>query len=933
MKCPKCHYKNPANTRFCGDCGAKLRPDKKVTTSLTKTLKIPMKALTRGSTFAKKYEVIEELGIGGMGVVYKAKDTKLKRTVALKFLSPELTRNKEAKERFVHEAQAASALDHPNICTIHEIDESKKQMFIAMAYIDGQSLNEKIKQRPLKLEKALDIAMQVASGLQEAHEKKIVHRDIKSANIMVAAKGQAKIMDFGVAKLAGQTKFTKTGTTIGTIAYMSPEQAHGEKVDFRTDIWSLGVVLYEMVTGQLPFKGDHEQAVVYSILNEEPEPITGLRTGVPMELERIVNKALAKKMNERYQHADDLLVDLRILRNKLPDLIRSSEIVRPLPFTRQPWQLQRKLLWKILAGTISVIAIIILLSVWLPRRPPQGPVSRFAINLPQGETLVGPGSAVALSHDGKQVVYVSKQGNTTQLYLRPIDEFEAKPISGTVGAKAPFFSPDDKWVGFFADDKLKKVSLLGGSPQDICKADYFGGSWGSDDTIVFADVSKKGLWQVPSVGGKPEQLTTWKKLSKKRLAGGHVFPQILPGGKAILYTVIGKFERDFQIAVHSIEKGEQKVIIEQGSHARYLPTGHLVYSLAGDLMAVRFDLKKLEITGTPIPLLEGVQMGQEGTAHFSVSENGVLGYIPGGALIPPGMLIWMERTGKIEPLRRSAISSYQPRISPDGINLVFQNAEGGLPSLWLYELKRGTLRRFTDDKSAEQWPLWTLDGRQIVFNSNLYGGEWANLYWKPADGSGQAERLTYGNYHQQAQSWTPDGKELAFTQGNDPKNLDIWILPFDGNWTPRPLIQTRFSEFHPSFSPDGRWLAYTSNETGRWEVYVRPYPGPGSATQVSTNGGAEPVWAPDGRELFYRVLSGNKMMAISIVTEPTFRVVGKPTLLFEGNYYPCSAFGRSYDLTSDGRRFLLIAGSRQQSLPTQYNIVLNWFEELKRLVP
>lgn len=928
MKCPECHSENPDTTRFCGDCGTRLRPPEDITGAPTKTMQTPIKGFATGSTIAGKYEILEELGKGGMGVVYKAKDTKLNRTVALKFLVPELTRHKEAKERFIHEAQAASSLDHPNICTVHEIDEAEGQMFIAMACVEGQSLQERIQKGPMKLDEALDTAIQATSGLHEAHENGIVHRDIKSANIMVTAKGQAKIMDFGVAKFAERTRFTQTGTTMGTIAYMSPEQAQGEKVDRRTDIWSMGVVLYEMVTGQLPFKGDFEQAVVYSILNEEPEPITGLRTGVPMELERIINKSLAKNPDERYQHADDLLVDLRTLRNKLPDLVSSSAISRPIPTVTKPRKIQKSLLWKFAAASIAVIAIILLWNTWRTRQPVQKPVSRFTINLPLGETLTGPGSSIALSRDGKNVVYVGRSGNTAKLYLRPIDEFESKPIPGTEGATAPFFSPDGKWVGFFTEDKLKKVSLMGGAPLDICNLesgfDKFSASWEEDGTIIFPDPVTLGFRRISSVGGKPEAFISPLKNTEGIYEGSYSHPQILPGGKAVLISVIKAAVEIGRIAVYSLDTGEYISLVD-GSHPRYIPTGHLIYALAGNILSVPFDLKKLEISGTPIPVVEDVLMERNGTAHFGVSENGDFVYVPGKRDVPKWGMVWVDRTGKITPLSASLAGAHGQRISSDGKRLVFKKDK----NLWLYEFERDTVLRFTDDESENWWPLWTPDNKSVIFNE-VRDGTW-DLFWKSAEG-GPVELFAKTDYAPQPQSWSSDGKKLVFTQGPHPKNgIDIWILPFDGDRTPRPLIQTRYNEFHPTFSPDGRWLAYASDETGSWEIYVRPYPSLDTVTRISTDGGCEPLWAPDGREIFYRDKTGNKMMAASITTEPTLQV-GKPEQLFEGNYFLCSYWGRVYDISLDGEKFLMVSETEQELEPRHYHVVLNWFEELKQII-
>ena len=440
------------------------------------------------------YKIVEKLGEGGMGVVYKAEDTKLERTVALKFLTSNLIGDGDEKKRFYCEAQAAAALSHPNIAYMHEIDEIDGQLFIAMEYVDGKSLKDEIDGSPLKLEDAISLAIQIADGLQAAHEKGIVHRDIKPANIMLTNRGEAKITDFGLAKLAGRTKLTKSEMTLGTAAYMSPEQAQGTKVDHRSDIFSLGVVLYEMLAGQPPFTGDYDQAVVYSILNEEPVPLTGLRTGVPLELERIVNKALSKSPQDRYQHVDEILVDLHSVQKNLSDLIKSIIYSRPEFSPRKPKRLSGVVLWFLVV--LFAILTVTFWRLWYFSNSGEPQVSRFDINFTQSKMLGDQGKAVSLSRDGSMLVYVSVLEDTRHLYLRPMDQFDAKLIPGTAGGTAPFFSPDGNWIGFFADGKLKKVSVKGGMPQIICDARSFGGCWGQDDTIVFSDQWKEILMRL-----------------------------------------------------------------------------------------------------------------------------------------------------------------------------------------------------------------------------------------------------------------------------------------------------------------------------------------------------------------------------------------------------------------------------------------------------
>jgi serine/threonine-protein kinase len=923
MKCPKCQFENPEDTRFCGNCAAPLKPSEEIPAPHTKTIQTPIREFAKGSIIASRYEITEELGRGGMGVVYKAKDAKLKRTFALKFLSPELTRNSEAKERFIHEAQTASVLDHPNICTVHEIDEDEGQLFISMAYIEGESLREKVKDGPIKLKEALDIAVQVAEGLNEAHENGIVHRDIKSANIMVTAKGQAKIMDFGVAKLAGQTRFTRTGATMGTAAYMSPEQSRGEKVDHRTDIWSLGVVLYEMVIGQLPFRGDHEQAMMYSILNEEPEPMTSLRTGVPMELERIVDKALTKDPAARYQHTDDMLVDLRLLKDNITAFLKSP-IVKASALSKpqaKPWK--QALPWI----TTAIMAVIAGLAAWQWMRSPseiKGKVSRFALAIPSNQRFISvTGQGIALSPDGSCLVYTGQGELGRQLYVRKMDELEASPILGTEGAYEPFFSPDSQWVGFVTSGSVKKVALRGGPSLTICEAppSPAGASWSQDGTIVFGTYNN-GLFRVSSSGGVPQEITT---PDVENNVTSHRWPEFLPGSKAVLFTIWTASLEAANIGIASLETGEVKLLFEGGTYPIYSSTGHIVYGgTDGSLLAVPFDHTHFQVTGPVTALLDNIDVKGGGPANFAVANNGSLVYLSGSSYNQ--LIVMVDRQGNEQSLTKELHGYRSPRISPDGEFVAVDLTDQGETNIWVYKLLHGPLTRLTFEGS-NLYPIWSPDGKRVVFSSNREGTN--DIYWKKADGSSAAERLLEAEFAQYETSFTPDGKLLVYRESHPSTDMDIWILPLEGEREPRPILNTSYEERTPMISPDGHWIAFTSTESGQNEIYVRTFPDVGGGKwQVSIDGGTEPLWSINGKELFYRSRD-NKIVSIEVETEPVF-TPGYRKVLFE-DIYVRRYQHTNYDIHPDNERFVMIKSS--EKISTEMVVVLNWFEELLRLAP
>jgi serine/threonine-protein kinase len=713
---------------------------------------------------------------------------------------------------------------------------------------------------------------------------------------------------------------------------MAPEQLEGKEADTRTDIFAFGAVVYEMATGKRAFEGKTQASVIGAILKDDPPPMSSLQPMAPPALNRIVKRCLAKDPDERCQSAKDLADELKWITES-----GSQVTLAPTTVVKGIRALGRGALILSL-GTLLLGAAIATLALWnLKPSPSSQPVTRTVINLPPGQQLAGLdyGPAVALSPDGTQLAYVARQGGgTQQLYLRAMGSLDAKPIPGTESAVIPFFSPDGQWVGFFAGGKLKKVSVGGGAALVLGDAGQpYGASWGGQGMIAFAPAAVSALQQVSETGGAPQPLT---RIEKGGVA--HRWPEFLPGDRAVLFAdgSSGINFTNVQVAVQSLGTGERRNLIQGGTNPRYAPSGHLVYAQGGSLIAVPFDPQRLTATGTAVPVVEGVlQSPVNGFAQYSISATGSLVYVPGGVQSTQCRLVWVSRNGVEQPLA-APVRAYQfPQLSRDGrrVAVVITEQES---QIWLFDLSRETLTRFTFEGNTNTNPVWTPDDKRIAFNSNKEGP--GNLFWQLADGSGGLERLNTSDYTRVPMSWSPDGQLLAFFEVNPTTQRDIWVLRMGDPSAAlgqarkaQPFLQTPFDESVPRFSPDGRWLAYISNESGRFEIYVQPYPGPGGKWQISTEGGTEPVWNRNGRELFYR--SGDKMMAVEIATQPSFSA-GKPRMLFEGQYEPTPATTPNYDVSADGQRFLMLRPSESTvAAPTQINVVLNWFEELKQKVP
>ena len=887
------------------------------------------------------YQVLSLLGAGGMGEVYRAHDRKLGREVAIKLLPKEFSQDPERLGRLEREARMLASLNHPHIGAIHTLEEAEGVRFLVLELVAGETLGERLKAGPLEVAEALRVCAQIAEALEAAHERGVIHRDLKPANVKVTPEGQVKVLDFGLAKAQGSPDLsqaptvsatgTETGAILGTPAYMSPEQARGETVDKRTDIWAFGCVLYELLTGQRAFARATVSDTIAAILEREPD-WQALPQTTPAKIRDLLRRCLRKDTNRRHRDIADARIEIEEALSEPPKELAAAEMAAEVAIgAAQPAPWRRAIPW-ILAGFLAVIAAVALWSLWRASPPAQQPVSRFTMNLPQGQTFWEISPDVSISPDGKQVAYLARTGGSKQqLYVRRLNELQSRPIPGTAGAFHGAFSPDGNWLAFGDSDDglLKKVSLAGGAPQTLCNYKEIAGGgplglrWTPDgDALIFA--GDDGLFRVSAAGGTPEVLASVVKGVERY----HAWPQVLPGGKTVLFTVGQKSGPS--VGLLSLGTGERRTLIERGAHARYVPTGHLVYALEDKLLAAPFDLDQLQVTGPPAVVLAGIEIFTEelGETPFSVSENGSLVYTTGDVGASELTLVWVDHQGAVEPLALPPRVYDDPRLSPDGQRLAVEIWKEGNFDIWICHIPRGTLTRLTFEGDNFD-PLWTPDGKRVTFSSTRAGGA-MSLLWKPADDSGPAEQLTESKHLQRPLSWSPDGQVLAFSERHPTTAGDIRVLPLQGERKPRPFLQTQSQESSAVFSPDGHWLAYTSDESSRNEVYVQPFPGPGGKWQISNEGGDEPVWAKNGRELFYR--DGNKMMTVEITTQPTFRA-GDRTLLFEGQYWHQEGMLRAdYDVTPDGQRFLMIKAGEQEA-PNQINVVLNWFEELKRLVP
>jgi serine/threonine-protein kinase len=812
-----------------------------------------------------------------------------------------------------------------------------------------------LKKGRIPLDETLDICRQIAEGLEAAHEKGIIHRDLKPANVKITPEGKVKVLDFGLAKAFYEQaatadmshsptitdEMTRPGVVLGTAAYMSPEQAKGKAVDKRTDIWAFGCVLYECLTAKRAFQGDTITETVAAILKSEPDWALLPADSSPF-LRAVLRQCLQKDPNLRLHDIADGRVEM------LEGLSEPAEVISVA---------QRfSLLWLLIVGAAILVVGALTGSVAMKYiRPTASPISqpvvRSPVRLEPGHWLDGrrwsppygldhpTRTAMAISSNGRFIVYCAVNKNPgpqdkPRLYLRRLDQLEARPIAGTEGSSNPFLSPDDRWVGFWAGGKLMTVSTDGGIPVTLCNAATpFGASWGTDNSIVFSREENKGLFRVSAESGEPESLTTPDR-AKEEVS--HRLPHCLPDGKGVLFTVMrDSLDLQPRIAWLDLKTRKWRVLMGDAADARYVPTGHLVFLRQGTLMVAPFDLGRHEVTGQPVPAIANVMqaLNVTGTAYntasgqFSISDSGWLVYAEGGIL--PDMqnsLVWVDQKGRAESAASLKAPFFALRLSPDGQRIAYTTL-GREQGVGVYDLNRGTTSRLTDASGAFS-VIWTPDGKRVIFDRSK-GGK-ANLYWQSADGSSAMERLTTSDFPQSPGSWSPDGATLVFDEEHPDTMGDILLLDLRSRRV-TPFLKSRGIEAWPEFSPDGRWIAYVSDESGRWEVFVRPFPGPGGKWLISHEGGFDPLWAKNGKQLFYRSGDDQQVWVVDVRTDGGF-LAGKPRLLFKEP--GLGGGGRAWDLSLDGQRFLMVKLEERKPQPvTEMILVQNWFEELKRLVP
>ncbi|HVR41907.1 MAG TPA: protein kinase, partial [Thermoanaerobaculia bacterium] len=865
------------------------------------------------------FEILSLLGRGGMGEVYRARDLALDREVALKVLSQSIAPDAQSLSRFEREARALGTLTNPHIAVLYGLERTETQRFLVMELVEGETLESRLAYGALPVDEALNLALQIACGLEAAHQNGIVHRDLKPSNVMIDDKGAVKLLDFGLAKFLpdapaelvedASALSTRSGVLLGTVPYMSPEQASGQPVDARTDIWSFGCFVYEMLTGTRAFDGESPAATLVAVLDREPD-WERLPAETPPAMRKLLGRCLRKNVRDRLQSIGDARLELEE-RDSSPEARSSHRWVRALPWA--------------LAALLAILAA----ASWLAQREtrPSPAVTRASILLPAGHTVTGFSRSypLAISSDGRRLAWVASAAEETQLYVQSLAGGGARALPGTIGARFPFFSPDGEWVGFWADGWLQKVPFAGGRPTRITEAKLldYGATWSSTGVIIYGQANRGfvpgsgGLHRVPEGGGEPETLLAGEWLR---------YPRFLPDGRHLLLTKAARGTRNRTIQILDLETGKRRDLVsapENLLQAFVLSTGHLVWGSGGSIVAAPLDLRTLTVTGAPVRVLEDVFEGTAADAvYFAVSEDGTLVCVPGGT---DHALVTVDRAGNVEPLTSRRDAFRLPDLSPDGRLLAVAIDADPKPSdIWIYDLERATWRRLTSGHHS-LFPVWTPDGKGVTFTS-----------WRRGAGEPFAESLDGGparpvlpdesrtGNNQWGQSWSPDGGYFVFGDHHPENGYDLWLLDAAARTT-RPLLVTPFNEWEARVSPDGRWIAYASDETGRYEVYVRSFPDGRSQTAVSSSGGREPRWSSRGNEIFF--VSGDRVMSVEVSTSEGF-AAGEPKRLFRGQF---GTGDKTYAVFPDASRFVMVAPD-PRSLGDRFELILGWSVELARQV-
>ncbi len=883
------------------------------------------------------YEIHAPLGKGGMGEVYRAHDTRLNRDVAIKILSAEFAQDADRLRRFEQEAHATSALNHPNILTIYDFGTHEGNPYLVMELLEGEELRAQINNSALPVRKAIDYAQQIANGLAAAHEKGVVHRDLKPENLFVTKDGRVKILDFGLAKLrpprnaaagsevATQKQITDPGTVMGTVAYMSPEQVRGQDLEQRSDIFSFGLILYEMLAGQRAFTGESQAEVMAAIAKEEPRDLGELNNKVSPQLEKIVRHCLEKKPEMRFQSARDLGFALEGLSSPRYAGVPPANDAGKMPASFAGWR--NRLAW-IVAG-VTTLALLALGVAYVRRPALEAEPMRFFVTPPEKATRF---DYPTISPDGRTLAFVAIVEGKRQLWVRPLASTKAKPLADVGSDIAlPFWSPDSQFIGFFLDNKLKKIALAGGTLETLCDSPINGGgTWNREGVILFG-AGAAGIKRISAKGGTVTPVTT---VDGSRGEGIHSNPVFLPDGRHFLFFKGNSDPTKRGTYLTSLDGGEAKQLLSLDGRIIGVATnpvakneGYLVFPRQGTLLAQSFDLARNQLTGEPMGLAEQVQIPDGFSARFSLSANGVLVLIEGNA---NQQLAWFDHAGKKLGIVGSAGAYLIPRLSRDEQRLAVGqlDPQTRTSDIRLFDLTHGTEQRFTFDPSADEYPLWSPDGSRVVWDSNREGA--STLYQKAASGAGQDEILLKSTHLKQTLDWSTDGRFILYRESNPQTYYDLWVLPLEGERQPWPWLNTPFNEREGKFTSDGKWIAYASDESGRYEIYVKAFvsgaPASGGKWQISTNGGTQPHWRHDSRELYY--FSGDgKLMTVDLTLGAEVKA-GTPKELFALSGIRAN-LGGGYTNTGDGQRFLFVTIAEETSLPP-FTVVLNWMAEMKK---